>query len=225
MSAIADTASRTNGRSLRAYLAGGTATSALIAGAAVVFISLAAYVAFNGLGAGADTARHHDAVVIGSRGAPAAAAAAAGRAPGAVAAAPTAPTAAAPTGPTPRAAAATAAGGTTETATVDGGSIDGSTSGGTASGGSTATGTTTTGTLGTAVGGVSNTASNLGVNTDTSGIQNIVKPVDDTVNNTLNNVGGIVGNNHLGEDVNNTVTGVTNGLLGPGGVTDQLLGH
>ena len=99
MNVIADTASRTGRRNfgLRAYLAGGTATSALIAGAAIVFLSLAAYVAFNGLGAGADTARKHDAVVIGSGGAPsaaAAAAAAAGRAAGAVAATPAARTAA-----------------------------------------------------------------------------------------------------------------------------------
>jgi hypothetical protein len=37
---------------LRAYLAGGAATAALIAGAVVVFASLAAYVAFNGLPVG-----------------------------------------------------------------------------------------------------------------------------------------------------------------------------
>ena len=40
---------------LRAYLAGGTATTALIAAAILVFGSLAAYVAFNGLPVGATT--------------------------------------------------------------------------------------------------------------------------------------------------------------------------
>ncbi|MFL5869866.1 MAG: hypothetical protein ACJ75R_02205 [Solirubrobacterales bacterium] len=226
MSAIADTASQGDRRSfsLRAYLAGGTATSALIAGAAIVFISLAAYVAFNGIGAGADTARNHEAVVIGSGGAAAAAAAATGGAPAAVAARPAAPTAAAPVSGTPAGAAAAAGGAGTGGGSVDGGSVDGSVSSGTASSTPAASGSSG-GTLDTAVGGVSNTAQNLGVNPDTSGLQNIVKPVDATVDGALNNAGGALGNQHLGEDVNQTVDGATNGLLGQGGLTDQLLGQ
>ena len=245
MNVIADTASRTGRRNfgLRAYLAGGTATSALIAGAAIVFLSLGAYVAFNGLGAGADTARKHDAVVIGSGGAPsaaAAAAAAAGRAASAVAATPAARTAAVQTrgrgaggAASGSGAAGSSAGGTasgTASAGTTGGTADGSgsTPAGTPSGGQTGTGNTGNGTgtgtgsggsegvLGNAVNGVSNTASDLGVNTDTSGVQNIVEPLDETVNDTLDTVGGAVGAPNLGNTVNQTVNGATNGLLGGG---------
>jgi hypothetical protein len=259
MNVIADTASSTDRRNfgLRAYLAGGTATSALIAGAAIVFLSLAAYVAFNGLGAGADTAPKHDAVIIGPGGAPAAAgtaAAAAGRAASAVGRGSAAQSAGAAgrgageagggaSGSGARgsgaggAASGTATGGTAGGGTVDG---SGSTPGGTTTGGQTGTGAGggggSNGALGNAVNGVSNTASNLGVNPDTSGVQDIVEPIDETATNTLNNVGGALDNPNLGNTANQTINQTTNavnetlnqttsGVLGQGGPTGPLLGQ
>jgi len=72
---------------LRAYIAGGAATTALVAGAIFVFASLAAYVAFNGLpvGAGDENASQLTVAAQQSR-APEAAALAVGRATSAVAA-------------------------------------------------------------------------------------------------------------------------------------------
>ena len=54
------------------------------------------------------------------------------------------------------------------------------------------------------------------MNTDTSGVQNIVEPLDETVDDTLDTVGGAVGAPNLGNTVNQTVSGATNGLLGGG---------
>src|SRR3954451_23357472 len=73
---------------LRAYLAGTGATGALIAGAVIVFLSLATYVAFNGIpfGGGGNTGNQF--VSAQTSGTPAAAATALGAAPGLVAAAP-----------------------------------------------------------------------------------------------------------------------------------------
>ena len=82
---------------LRAFLAGGTATAALIAAAVVVFGSLAAYVAFDGAPVRSDDPPAASVTV----GAPQAAAATLGRAPRVVAATPAAPTAIAPA-PAPR---------------------------------------------------------------------------------------------------------------------------
>jgi len=75
----------------RAFVAGGTATAALIAAAALVFVSLAAYVAFNGIpGGGGDDGADSVAVTSGSGldGAPEAAARVLASAPAAVAAIP-----------------------------------------------------------------------------------------------------------------------------------------
>src|SRR5262245_9395422 len=78
---------------LRAFLAGGTATAALIAAAVVVFGSLAAYVAFEGSPVRGADAPPTDRVTVG---APQAAAATLGRAGRVVAASPAASTAIAP---------------------------------------------------------------------------------------------------------------------------------
>jgi hypothetical protein len=75
-------------RTARAYLAGMGATSALVAAAAVAFLSLAALVGFNGLPGGGDESATGD-VNVGRSGAAAQAAAAVGAARGAVAATPT----------------------------------------------------------------------------------------------------------------------------------------
>src|SRR3954449_8935062 len=74
---------------LRAYLAGTGATGALIAGAVIVFLSLATYVAFNGIpfgGNGGNSSTRY--LGVQTSGTPASAATALGAAPGAVAAAP-----------------------------------------------------------------------------------------------------------------------------------------
>jgi hypothetical protein len=74
-------------RTARAYLAGMGATSALVAAAAIAFLSLAALVGFNGLPGGGDESTTGG-VNVGRGGAAAQAAAAVGAAGGAVAAAP-----------------------------------------------------------------------------------------------------------------------------------------
>ncbi|MGH2954747.1 MAG: hypothetical protein ACRDK9_12185, partial [Solirubrobacterales bacterium] len=67
MNAIADSqpsaARRVN---LRVFLAGGTATAALIAGAVIVFIALATYVAFEGLPGGGGEEEGADTVFVGT---------------------------------------------------------------------------------------------------------------------------------------------------------------
>jgi hypothetical protein len=99
MITVAETQPKTRNQfNLRAYLAGGTATSALIAAAILVFGSLAAYVAFNGLpiaGGSEGAAEQLVDAGTGTTDAPetAAAAAATAAAPGAVAATAAAPTA------------------------------------------------------------------------------------------------------------------------------------
>src|ERR687891_872878 len=95
MSTLPETRPRArNHFNLRAYLAGGAATTALIAAAILVFGSLAAYVAFNGLPVGGEEDGAGELVIDESLGAPeaAAATAAAAAAAGAVAATAAAPT-------------------------------------------------------------------------------------------------------------------------------------
>jgi hypothetical protein len=72
-------------RNVRAYFAGGAATTALVAGAVVLFGSLAAYVAFEGLPIAGDDAEAGTVVVGDRAGAPERAAAEVRAAPGAVA--------------------------------------------------------------------------------------------------------------------------------------------
>ena len=232
MNSIAETApgaDRKRSWSLRTYLAGGTATSALIAGAVIVFVSLATFVAFKGFSDGKDGGGDDGAVVVGAQGAPEAAAAAVGRAPGAVAATPAAPTAVAPTGAAP----ATGAAGTTpvtgtqaagDSGSVDGGAVTQTPTDPTAPAGSGSTGSGGGGPLDNAVSGVENTTSDLGVDADLGGLHNVTQQLDQTVNDTLNNVGGVLGNPNLGNQVSSGVNNVTSPVLGQGGLTDQLLG-
>ena len=79
----------------------------------------------------------------------------------------------------------------------------------------------TPGALGNTVDGVENTAGDLGLNLPLDEItQGLTGPLDKTVNDAVNGVGGLLGDNKLGDKV----TGTVNGLLGPGGATDGLLG-
>ena len=217
---------------LRAYFAGGAATILLIAAGFIVFGSLAAYVAFNGLPIGGANGGS-DSVALqasgpagtaGTAGAPRAAAAALAAAPGAVAAAPAAPTAIAPAPGTPGASNGSAttpgAPGATTTGTSP---TSGTSPTGTAPTGTSPTGTAPTGdTSSSSPGAVGNTVQNVqdaaaGAGVDlplTDATQGLTGTVDNTVQGTLNQVGSTVGNPNLGTQVNDTVNNVTDGLLG-----------
>jgi hypothetical protein len=219
MSAIAETPASTgsNGVNTRAFLAGGGATTALIAAAVIAFLSVAALVAFNGLpigGGDADSATVQvgEVPTTGANGPDAAAAAAAG-APGAVAATPAAATAVDPTLIPGFAGAGSGLNGAgTGTGTLPGGS-----------GVPTVPGTGS-GVLGGTVGGVEDTAGNAGLDVPLNDIAGgLTGPLDQGVNDTLNNVGGAVGNPNLGNQVGGAVNNVTNGVLGPKGAVDELL--
>jgi hypothetical protein len=218
MSAIAQTPSSTasNGVNTRAFLAGGGATTALIAAAVIAFLSVAALVAFNGLPIGGGDGASGS-VQVGEvptatgPDAPELAAAALDGAPGAVAATPAAPTA-------------------VDTSLIPGLTGPGGLSGAPGTGPGLGTtvppggGTAGSGVLGGTVGGVEDTAGGLGLDLPlddaTSGLTG---PPDQTVNDTLNNVGGAVGNPNLGNQVGGAVNNVTNGPLEPKGTVDQLL--
>src|SRR5215218_1986952 len=203
---------------LRAYLAGTGATGSLIAGAVIVFLSLATYVAFNGIPFAGNGGSSGDSYVgIQTGGTPAGAAAALAAAPGAVAAA---PVPGAPIG----------AGGPSATLTAGGGAGGFLTGGG---GGSTlpGDGTTPPGSIppGTdptdpcdtctpvpdSDGIVGNTINQIDGVTDQnlSGgpVGNVADTVDDTVTGTVNDVGDKIGQPGLGDkvtgDVNDTVDG------------------
>lgn len=188
----------------RAYLAGTGATGALVAGALVAFLSVAAFVSFKGLPIGGSGSSSNT-VVLSGGGAPAAAAAAAAPATAAVAAAP----AAAPTG----AGLAAAGGVLAPNATTPGiqpqPPTTGDNGGGLGPGGGGGAGSgpdsggpnsqSTPGALSGTVHNVDGAAGRLGIHTNLGGLTDpIVKPVDDAVNQLLNGVGGAVGNPHLG---------------------------
>ena len=224
MSAITDsqpTAARH--ANLRALLAGGTATIALIAGAVIVFVALAAYVAFDGLPGGGDEEQGADTVFVGepTAGAPEAAAAALGAAPAAVAAAPAAPTAVAP----PPGAAPTGPATSTAPSPV-------ASPGGNGGNGSSAVTTPSTpssqgeGALGGPVSDLEDTTDSLGLDVPLQEVTDpITGPLDQNVNDALNNVGGLLGNPNLGNQVTQGLNNIGGKLLGPGGLTDQLLGQ
>jgi hypothetical protein len=222
MTTITDRQLNGNGRNhvhTRAFIAGGAATTALLAGAIVLFSALAAYVAFNGVPGDPADSSTDSTVLVGTRGAPEAAAVAVSRGPDSVSRTPTAPTAVEPAAATSGALAATA---DVETAapetTIDTG--DGSATTGTEVPGQGGGG----GALGGTVGGVENTAGNLGIDVPLGDATNdVIGPLDNTVNNTLNNVGGLLGNPDLGDEVTRGLNTVTNALLGEGGLADQLL--
>jgi hypothetical protein len=211
---------------LRAYLAGTGATGALVAGAVIVFLSLATFVAFKGIpfgGSGDNSGNSYLGVEAG--GTPAAAAAALGAAPGAVAAVPVpgAPIGAGLTG----AGGAGGAGGFNAGGSI--GSGDGG-SGGTLPGDGTIppgedpggvpccdpTPAPSPGIVGNTVDQVDNTAG-----TDLSGgpVGDVAGTVDDTVTGTGNDVGGAVGQPGLGDKVTGTVNDTVNDVVGglPGG--------
>jgi len=215
---------------LRAYLAGTGATGALIAGAVIVFLSLATFVAFNGIpfgGNGDSSGNSYLGVRAG--GTPAAAAAALGAAPGAVAAVPVrgAPIGAGLTGP--GAGGAGGAGGFNAGSSI--GSGDGG-SGGTLPGdGTTPPGDDpggvpcstcdpvpdpSPGIVGNTIDQVDNTA---GTNLSGGPVGDVADTVDDTVTGTGNKVGGAVGQDDLGDKVTGTVNDTVNDVVGrlPGG--------
>lgn len=221
---------------LRALFAGGAATLALIAAGIIVFGSLAAYVAFNGLPVGGEGGDGSGSVAVeansaaAAASAPARAAAGLAAAPSAVAATPAASTAVAPA-PGTAAAAAAAADGATGTSTT-GTTVPGAT--GTTPTGTTPTDTTATGTtptapaatgssstssssgpVGSAVQGLEDTAAGAGVDLPLSETtQGLTDQVDQTVTGTLDGVGGAIGNPDLGQQVGGTLNDVTGGLLG-----------
>lgn len=214
---------------LRALFAGGAATLALIGAGIVVFGSLAAYVAFNGLPVGGgDNASGSVAVEASSApaaSAPARAAAALAAAPGAVAAVPAAATAIAPAPGSAAAADATA--GTAPAGTVTPGETTTTTPTGTTAPGTTPTSTTPTapagstdsgsssGPVGSAVQGLQDTVSGAGVDLPLSETtQGLTDQVDQTVTGTLDGVGGVIGDPNLGQQVGGTLNDVTGNLLG-----------
>ena len=225
MSTIAHPASTPASRNvtLRTFLAGGTATTALIACAIVLFASLATYVAFDQLGGGGGEVADSTATVqaVQAAGAPEAAAAGAGDAAVAVAATPAAETAVAPApvvvAAVPDPAAATAPAdepqGGPEVVHVDpqGPAVDGPAA--------------QSGALGGTVTGLEGAAGELGITAPLGDLARpVTDPLDETLNDTLNGVGGLLGNPELGDQVARGVNETTAALLGPGGLTDRLLG-
>jgi hypothetical protein len=73
------------------------------------------------------------------------------------------------------------------------------------------------GVLGGTVSGLDNTASRLGLNTNLSqATQGLTTPLDNTTRTLLNNVGGLLGDSHLGDTTTQAVNGLTGSLLGGG---------
>ncbi len=208
---------------LREYLAGTGATGALIAGAVIAFLSVGALVAFDGFPLGGDEASGSLSLADQPGGqAPEAAALALAGTPGSVAAAP--------------------AGGTVVAAILPGGvrvgpgfgpgGAAGGGSGGSDTGGgenppgppTPGPGPSGSGVVGGLVDELDETAGGLGLPALGGTTGPLTDQIDRTLNDTLNNVGGAVGQPSLGANVNNTVRGLTNGLLGREGLTGQLLG-
>jgi hypothetical protein len=203
----------------RAFFAGGAATVLLIAAGIIVFGSLAAYVAFNGLpvGGGEETG-DSVAVEAAGTGAPAGAAATLGAAPGAVAATAAAATAIAPV---------PAAGGDTPGTTApptDGTDPPGATPPGTTptdtdptpvpGGAGTGPGDGSADPVGGTVQGVENAAGGAGLDLPLSEtIGPITGPADDAAQGTLEEVGGAVGQPDLGQQVGGAIDGLSNQLL------------
>jgi hypothetical protein len=197
---------------LRGLLAGGTAGTALIAGAIVLFAALATYVAFNESGDSGETDSSATVSAGAVAGAPEAAAAAGGAAAAsAVAASPAAPTAIAPAPVTASAqgspGATDARTGLAEIPVIRGG--PGSEPGAGPAGGS--------GTLGGSVNELDNATADLGLDLPLDdATRPITDPLDQTLNDTLNGVGGVLGNPDLGTQVTDGLNRTTNAILGPG---------
>ncbi len=197
---------------LRSFLAGGMATAALIAAAIVLFGSLAAYVAFNGLPS-ADEADAPGTQVVVSSGskAPEAAAARLGRAPAAVAATPArGSTAASPAAAADGATGAGTSGGGTAATTPSTDTTD--TTVGPASSSRGTDSSSASGGAGQAVDNVQDSTGNVAPLSDLT--DPITEPLDQTVTDGLNQVGGAVGNPELGSQVDGTLGQLSDGLLG-----------
>jgi len=201
---------------LKAYLAGGGATAALVAAAVVVFVGVAAFVGFNGLPFGADDSA--DSTVNLAAGVPDAAADAAAATAGAVSDDPVTPSGAA----LAEIADSLPPGSTSEVPGVNGliPGVDGGDPGSPGvipPPGETPTNPAVPGPLGSAVDDIEDTAGNAGLDLPLGDVTDpITGPVDNAVNGALNNVGGALGNPNLGNQVNGALNGVTNGLLGGG---------
>jgi len=201
-----------NAKTVRSYLAGGGATAALVAGAVVAFLSVAALFAFNGLPGDSGPA-DEDTLFVGPGGdAPVAAATAVAAAPGAVAADPaalspaavaallaaTAPDGSAPAG-APDDFVAPVDGGQDAVAVAEGAPP------------AQTPGTSTQAPIGGLVDDVDQTAGNLGIDLDLGqATKPITDPIDQTLQETVPGVGGAV--DPLGKAVTETV----NGVLGSG---------
>jgi len=207
-----------SGANVRAYLAGGGATVALVAASVVIFVGVAAFVGFNGLPFGADDPA--DGTVTLASGAPQAAATAAAPTAGAVAAEPATPSPAA----AGEISAALPPGATSADPGPDGGiaPIDPVNPPGPGPGPGAPT--QTSGVLGNTVGALDNTTGNLGVDLGLGDLTGgLTGPIDKTLNDTLNGVGGLLGDRTLGNRTNKALNDTANSLLGPGGVGDRLL--
>jgi len=208
--------SRPQNANLRAYLAGGGATAALIAAAVSVFLGVATFVGFDGLPFAADDSP--GSTVNISAGVPDAAADAAASTAAAVAADPATPSAAAIaeiTDALPPGATSDIPGVTPIIPGVDGGT----TPPGVAPPG---VAPSVPGPVGGVVDEVDDAAGGLGLGDAADGLglgdatDPITGPIDDTVNDVVNGVGGALGNPNLGNQVNGALNGATNGLLGGG---------
>lgn len=196
----------------RAYLAGTGATGALIAGAVIVFLSAAAFVAFNGFSFPASSEQSSASVAVAARQtqeiAAAPRAAAASVAPGAAAVAAT---------PTPTLAATsarvitTATDGTPITPIVTRGPLpppipgDGDEPPAPPTDDGPITGITDT---------VDHTTGPLGLPAVGPLTDPLTSQVDQTATTTLNRVGGLVGNSELGDQTVDNVSRLTHRLLG-----------
>jgi hypothetical protein len=242
MSALAHTQSARSPSHLRAhlsaYLLGGGATTALSAGALVVFLSLATFVAFQGLplGGSSDDA---GAAYLGANAtaAPTAAAAALGGAHAAVAKNPVPGSRAGGFGGGVSGRSGGGSSGNGASGRSGGGNPSGGSSGSGSSGGLTGSGggSTTLGGTGVsspdvpsvptspsgsgptsgAVQGVDN-AAGTNLSGPTSGVTGAV---DGTATGAVNQVGGAAGDPDLGDQVGGAVSGATNQVLGGGGGT------
>jgi len=197
---------------LRAYLVGTGATGALVAGALIVFLALATYVAFNGIPLGGDGGNSGTSYVgVRANGTPAAAATALRAAPGAVAANPVrgAPIGAGGPGAGVSAGAGSdASGGGGAGAPSSGGGTVSPGSGGSSTGSTTSSdpspspsptpspcttcappsSSTSSGVVGNTVSQVDNT---VGTNVSGGPVGSVSSTVDNTVTSTVNDVGGV----------------------------------
>ncbi len=222
-SATIDIRTRPRNTNVRAYLAGGGATAALIAAAVVVFLGVAAFVGFKGMPFGADDTP--GAPVNLAAGVPEAAATAAAPTADAVAADPATPSAAAIAeilAALPPGATFPIPGISPTTPGFDG---DGPNGPGVDTPGIPGV-PAAPGTLGNTIDGIENTAGNLGLDLPLGDLTDgLTGPLDKTVNDAVNGVGGLLGDPKLGDKVTGSLNETTNGLLGQGGLTDSLLGN